>query len=134
MKLFKIRLVTWGQKQGLVKNFNERSLVQTPLQAICMGVSISWVNFINVLRSVCMSREPKSAKRQPSHQCLFALLGFTHVKADRKTLVKLTPGWSQVLFPDASIDRWSFDVWKIKRKILNLIYVRHYYYSIIAHS
>jgi hypothetical protein len=35
--------------------------------------------------------DPKSTKRQLSHQCLFALLGPAHVKASCKMLVKLTP-------------------------------------------
>jgi len=36
--------------------------------------------------------DPKIAKRQPSHQCLLALLKSAHAKAARKTKVKLTPG------------------------------------------
>jgi len=35
--------------------------------------------------------DPKSAKRQLSHQCLFTLLGSAQVKVARKALVKLTP-------------------------------------------
>jgi len=35
---------------------------------------------------------PKSAKRQSSHQCLFAVLGSVFEKATNKTLVKSTPG------------------------------------------
>jgi len=37
-----------------------------------------------------MRADPKSAKRQSSHQCLFALLGSAGVKAAGKTLVKST--------------------------------------------
>jgi len=36
--------------------------------------------------------DPKSSKRQSSHQCLFTLLGSVHTKASGKTLVKLTSG------------------------------------------
>jgi len=39
-----------------------------------------------------MSADPKSTKRQSSHQYLFALLVYAGVKAARKTLVKSTPG------------------------------------------
>jgi len=35
--------------------------------------------------------DPKSAKRQSSHQCLFALLETTCAKIASKTLVKSTP-------------------------------------------
>jgi len=38
-----------------------------------------------------MRTDPEGAKRQLSHQCLFALLGSVQVKAVQKTLVKLTP-------------------------------------------
>ncbi len=34
--------------------------------------------------------DPKSIKRQTSHQCLYVLLGFERVKAARKMLVKST--------------------------------------------
>ncbi len=40
----------------------------------------------------CFKRpDPKSEKRQSSHQCLFALLGSALVKAVRKMLMKSTP-------------------------------------------
>ncbi len=52
------------------------------------------VNFINLFTRSCYTHsDPKSTKRQSSHQFLLALLGSTQVKALRKTLVKLTPGW-----------------------------------------
>jgi len=35
--------------------------------------------------------DPKSAKRQSRHQCLFVLLGSAQVKADCKMLLKSTP-------------------------------------------
>jgi len=38
-----------------------------------------------------MRADLKRAKRQLSHQCLFALLGSACAKAAHKTLVKLTP-------------------------------------------
>jgi len=38
-----------------------------------------------------MCKDPKCAKRQPSHQCLFALFGFAHKKTASKMLMKLTP-------------------------------------------
>jgi len=39
-----------------------------------------------------ISKDPKSTKRLSSHQCLFALLGSSLVKAACKMLVKSTPG------------------------------------------
>ncbi len=53
------------------------------------------VNFTNVL----CEKIPKAQKWQLSHLCLFALLGLTSVKAECKTLVKLTPGhcWGHTL-------------------------------------
>ncbi len=36
-------------------------------------------------------KDSKSAKIQPCHQCLFALLGYAHVKGVLKTLVQLIP-------------------------------------------
>jgi len=41
-------------------------------------------------RAAFMPADPKSAKRQSSHQCLFALLGSMRAKAACKMLVKLT--------------------------------------------
>ncbi len=35
---------------------------------------------------------PRNAKRQPSHQCLFALLGSLHAKTAVNFLMKLSPG------------------------------------------
>jgi len=49
------------------------------------------VDFTNILQAAFMPADPKSVKRQSSHQCLLALLESTHVKAGRKTLVKSTP-------------------------------------------
>jgi len=37
-----------------------------------------------------MCKDSKSAKRQPSRQCIFALSGSARMKAACKTLVKLT--------------------------------------------
>jgi len=44
------------------------------------------------LRAAFMLADPKSAKRQSSHQCLFALLVSVRVKAVHKMLVILTTG------------------------------------------
>jgi len=38
-----------------------------------------------------MCEDPKSAKRQSSHQCFFGILGSAREKAARKILVNLTP-------------------------------------------
>jgi len=55
----------------------------------------SWVNFIHILQAAFTCEGPKRSqvnnKRQSCHQCHFALLGPAHVKAARKTLMKLTP-------------------------------------------
>ncbi len=40
-----------------------------------------------------MLKDPNSAKRLSSHQCLFVCLGSACPKATRKMLVKSTPGW-----------------------------------------
>jgi len=50
------------------------------------------VNFIKVLQAAFTRVDSKSTKKTSSHQCLFALMGPTHVKAACKMLVKLTPG------------------------------------------
>ncbi len=39
--------------------------------------------------------DPKCAKRQSNHHCLFALLGSPRGKAAHKTLVKLTLGFDE---------------------------------------
>ncbi len=44
------------------------------------------VDFTNM--SAIMRADPKRAKRQSSHECLFALLGSALAKAARKMLVK----------------------------------------------
>ncbi len=49
-------------------------------------------NFTNILGAAFMHADHKSAKRESSHQCFFALLGSAHAKAERKALVKMTPG------------------------------------------
>jgi len=46
---------------------------------------------MNVLRAALHAQIPNGQKRQQSHQCRFALLGPTRVKAAHKTLMKLTP-------------------------------------------
>ena len=53
------------------------------------------VNFSNIFREAFTNTDPKSVKRQSSHHSLFAILGSVLVKAARKMLVKLTPGWSK---------------------------------------
>ena len=55
------------------------------------------LNFINILRTAFAPVDPKSAKMQLRHQCLFTLLGSTSVKAVRCMLMKLSPGdWGKV--------------------------------------
>jgi len=49
------------------------------------------VDLANISQTAFTCADPKSTKKQSSHQCLFALLGSAHVKAARKTLVKLIP-------------------------------------------
>ena len=46
------------------------------------------------LWTVFMHKDPKSEKRQSSHQCLFALLGSAYSKAAGKMLLNLTPGFN----------------------------------------
>jgi len=53
----------------------------------------SSVNFTNILLAAFKCKDPKSAKRQSSHQCRLALLGSLRVKAVHKMLVKLKSVW-----------------------------------------
>jgi len=48
-------------------------------------------NFINILRSAFTRSDPESVTFQLSLQYLFMLLVSSSVKADQKTLMKLTP-------------------------------------------
>jgi len=50
------------------------------------------VNFINVLRAAFAHVDPKSVKRYWGFDWILTLLGSTHVKAVRRTLMKLSPG------------------------------------------
>jgi len=50
------------------------------------------VNFTNILRASFTHADPKRAKKQLHHQCLFSLLGYALIKTVCKTLVKLTTG------------------------------------------
>jgi hypothetical protein len=51
------------------------------------------LHFINVLRTAFTPLVPQSVRTQSSRQYLFTLLGPTTVKAVRRTLMKLTPGF-----------------------------------------
>ncbi len=55
------------------------------------------VNFMNILFKAFMCKNPKSAKRQSSFQCHFALLGSLRIKAACEMLVKSTPGNPMIL-------------------------------------
>jgi len=44
------------------------------------------------LRAAFRCTDPKGAKRQLSHQCFLALLGYVRIKTVCKMLVKLTSG------------------------------------------
>jgi len=65
------------------------------------------------LRKAFTYEDPKSAKRQSSHQCLFALLGSMHAKAARKMLVKSS---SERGFQDL-ISEYELDYWYFKEKL-----------------
>jgi len=49
------------------------------------------VDFINILRAAFERADPKSAQKTDNLTVFFALLGSAHVKAARRTLMKLTP-------------------------------------------
>ena len=49
------------------------------------------VNFTNVLQAAFTSADPKSTKKTVKLSSFIALLGFAHVKAAHRMLVKLTP-------------------------------------------
>ncbi len=56
-------------------------------------VDMAWVQFHQHVHLRLLRRtDPKSTRKQSSHQCLFTLLGSVHTKASGKTLVKLTSG------------------------------------------
>ena len=57
-----------------------------------LQVLLPGVNFTNVLRAAFALVDPISAKKLLNLTVFFALLGFAHVKAARRTLVKLNPG------------------------------------------
>jgi len=50
------------------------------------------VDLTNILLAAFTCKDPKSAKRKSSHQCLLAILGSLHEKVARKMLVKSTLG------------------------------------------
>jgi len=56
------------------------------------------VNFTNILRAAFTLVGPKSAKRHCQLGCLFAHTGSAIVKAARRTLMKLSQGWTTPLF------------------------------------
>jgi len=69
---------------------------------ICANQYLSYISIANnegnlmsisptCLREAFTLRNPKSTKRQLSHQCICVLMGSTHAKAAHKTLMKLTP-------------------------------------------
>ena len=49
------------------------------------------VNFTNILQAAFTRADPKIAKKTVKFSSFIALLGSSHVKAARRTLVKLTP-------------------------------------------
>ena len=51
------------------------------------------VNFTNVLRSAFPRAGPKSVKKTVKFSIFFTLSGSTSVKAIRRMMMKLTPGW-----------------------------------------
>ena len=56
----------------------------------CMQVVPQGVNFINVFMHSFYARRSLKRKKDARADCLFMLLGYAHVKAVRKMLVKLT--------------------------------------------
>jgi hypothetical protein len=50
------------------------------------------VNFTNVLRKAFMHVDPKSIKKIDNLTVFFTLLGSSSEKAERRTLMKLSPG------------------------------------------
>jgi len=67
------------------------------LLCCCLGV-----DFTNILPAALAREDPKSPDRKSSHQCLFALLGSTLVKAVSKMLVKSTPSVNFINVPPAA--------------------------------
>jgi hypothetical protein len=54
---------------------------------------IKGVNFTKILQAAFFQKISQRHKRQSSHKCTFALLGFACIKTASKTLVKLTLGF-----------------------------------------
>jgi len=50
------------------------------------------VNLTNIFTQAFLHADPKSAKRQSSHQCHFVLLESTQAKAAHMTMMKLARG------------------------------------------
>ncbi len=57
------------------------------------NITCKWSITPTHIRKAIMHADPKSVKRQSSHEYLFSLLGSTLVKAAGKMLVKLTTEW-----------------------------------------
>jgi len=67
----------------------ESGVESTGFTFVCM-LCHPGVDFTNILLAAFSREDPKSAKRQSNHQCLFALFGSWHKKSC--SLVILTPG------------------------------------------
>jgi len=71
-----------------------------PLISACQNLWYTQGRFHQHLIEAFTCPDPKSAKRQSSQQCLFALLGSEHIKATHKTLCsEIDPwcGWNRSL-------------------------------------
>jgi len=58
---------------------------------VTTNIAPTGVDFTKILRAAFPLVDPKSAKNTVKPSVFFMLLGFVHVKAARKMLVKLTP-------------------------------------------
>jgi len=76
LSLVHLRFPTMG-----LWNWHQLKLCPSPAEVFPAGVSpLGWIS-PTCLRADFTCADPKSAKRQSSHQGLFALLGSAHVKA-----------------------------------------------------
>jgi len=66
-------------------------------QKVVIGLAISSVNFINILRAAFAHIGPKSIKRYWGFDWILTFSGSTCVKAVHRTLMKLSPGCNKRL-------------------------------------
>jgi len=100
MHWIELTLKLVGKQDFFVKSFNLLSPFEDlhTFWKTTSATALEWLTETDLgsisptcLQTAFTFKDPKSAKRLPSHRCLFALFGSLNVKSVCKTLVKLTP-------------------------------------------